>query len=84
VEGPAEDVRLYTANIRSLAWQAMQVRGQEEERVALSSEGGLPPGTRRLPESFHELADGPGGMSALAAMCQAAGLEKLFLSALKL
>jgi hypothetical protein len=76
-EGPEEQVEELVARIRALRWQAMQVRGRER----LPPRGGAQPDWR-FAQPFAELAES--GMSELAARCAEAGLQQLFLAALKL
>ncbi|KFM27259.1 RWD domain-containing protein 2B [Auxenochlorella protothecoides] len=70
-EGSLAALEGYTATLRALRWSAMAVRGEEA--------GGL---TRRLPLPLREVAGE--GMGELASLCRGAGVEALFLSALKL
>jgi hypothetical protein len=107
-EGFEADVQEYLSRIRSLQWQAMQVR--EEQHIQLtkplepyqgashhhqqqrnrkdgegdhSSHGPVPGVCKRGFEGgFVELPET--GMSELGQMCRAAGIEDLFLSALKI
>lgn len=70
-EGTPDAVQAYVAALRALRWSAMALRGSE------------PGGPARVLAS--PLREVPGeGMSELAAVCRAAGVEQLFLSALKL
>lgn len=96
VEGLAPAVREYLARVRALQWQAMQVRGAQRVAcapctdansvVAGSSEGGSGSSAEVAPRSlqgkFLELPES--GMSQLSSECRSAGLEELFLAALKL
>jgi len=84
-EGVEEHVREYLSRIRSLKWQAMQLRSeqlvvvdaagteQQQQRLAWGFDEGLV--FQELPET---------GMSELGQLCRDAGLEELFLSLLKL
>ncbi|CAM6108777.1 unnamed protein product [Calypogeia fissa] len=83
-EGEADDVSEYVKRIQRLRWQALQIRGEEEEEVeeglmgsqtSVDSIRRFPVGIRELPES---------GMSELAAKCREVQLEDLFLTALKI
>eukprot|EP00873_Tetraselmis_striata_P015851 jgi/Tetstr1/436115/TSEL_024962.t1 len=100
VEGEESDVAEYVRLIKSLRWQvnpplpvipeadlAMGVRAEEGE--ALACQGGGTEATRdalaaarKLPAAFQELAES--GMSELGQACRDAGLEQLFLSAMKI
>mmetsp|Transcript_1878 Transcript_1878/g.4178 ORF Transcript_1878/g.4178 Transcript_1878/m.4178 type:complete len:332 (-) Transcript_1878:343-1338(-) len=92
VEGPRADVEEYVGRIRSLSWQAMQVRGEEVEEGSLGAADAetREPGAgrqgfrgRRFVGSFQELPE-EGGMSALGQICREVGLEDLFLTGLKI
>lgn len=100
VEGLAPAVREYLARVRALQWQAMQIRGEQRVacascRAASSGAGescALQGGSggsscevavpRSLQGKFLELPES--GMSQLSSECRSAGLEELFLAALKL
>uniref|UniRef100_A0A7R9VXZ6 Uncharacterized protein n=1 Tax=Chlamydomonas euryale TaxID=1486919 RepID=A0A7R9VXZ6_9CHLO len=77
-EGRADDVEDFVRGVRALSWQAMQERGTDEEELPRGADVG--PALRLCP--FREL--GEGCMSEMAAACRAAGLEVLFLAALKI
>lgn len=79
VEGAGSDVDEYISRLRRLRWQAMAVRGEEDEAHACPQ---ALEAARRLPLGIREL--GEEEMGRLAAACREAGLEQLFLSALKL
>jgi hypothetical protein len=92
VEGLAPDVREYVARVRALQWQAMQVRAEQllpcsSCRGSSSSSGQVSTAAsdgvvgRALSNRFAELPET--GMSQLGIECKAAGLEELFLAALK-
>lgn len=87
-EGLDADVQEYIQRLRTLKWQAMAVRGEETERFE-TPESPAAPGAaadagRRFgaDPAFHELPET--GMSELAAACRTAGIEQLFLTALKI
>lgn len=94
VEGLVGDVREYLARVRALQWQAMQVRAErlvectacKASTSSSAQEGGAKaqqqPCRAFLPQQFAELPES--GMSELGQACKAAGLEDLFLAALKL
>ena len=78
VEGSLVD---YVARLRALRWQAMDMRCEESEACAdLESMQ-----TRRRFDArkVRELSP-DGGMSELSKLCEAAGLQHMFLTALKL
>ncbi|KAI3430370.1 hypothetical protein D9Q98_004965 [Chlorella vulgaris] len=79
IEGAGSDVDEYLSRLRALRWQAMAVRGQQDEAVGSQQE--LEAG-RQLPRGVHEL--GEEDMGRLASACRESGLEPLFLTALKL
>ncbi len=94
-EGATQQVREYVARIRGLKWQAMQTRGEEELKCSRCAEQQQQQQqAEQLPDD--DPAAGPGfsdgfvelpesnGMSELSKLCAAAGLEQLFLAALKL
>jgi hypothetical protein len=81
-EGAEPAVREYLARLRSLKWQAMQVRAEEllnpaePEAAAAGASGGFGPGPLiELPETC---------MSELGQLCRTAGSEDLFKAVLKL
>ncbi|KAG2482140.1 hypothetical protein HYH03_018899 [Edaphochlamys debaryana] len=84
VEGRPSCVAEFLARMRSLTWQAMQVRGQDllPLPAPLPPDADLGPHRRLRALPFAELDEG--GMGELGALCRAAGLEELFLTALKL
>ncbi|KAL6750204.1 hypothetical protein V8C86DRAFT_878697 [Haematococcus lacustris] len=73
VEGFEQDVEEFTAGIRAMRWQAMQVRGRESRTLRPNA---------LLPVPFVELPET--GMSELAAIARAAGCDELFMTALKI
>jgi hypothetical protein len=71
----------YVARLRALRWQAMDVRCEESETcVDLES---LQTRRRFDVTKVRELSS-DGGMSQLSKLCEAAGLQHMFLTALKL
>jgi hypothetical protein len=80
-EGPEEQLDDYISSIRALRWQAMQVRAKEQMPAAVqasASSGGI----SCFSQPFAELEES--GMSDLSQHCSAAGVEHLFLAALKI
>ncbi len=73
-EGLGRDLDAYVHSIKSLGWQAMQVRADES-----SSETDL-----RFGGVFRELPEDSSGLTFLGQACRDAGLEALFLAALKI
>ena len=76
-EGWDEDVSEFVTRIRHLRWQAMSVRAEE---MVDATDGNCE--DMRFKGSFREL--GEGDMDVLALECRTAGLEHLFLAAMKL
>ncbi|CAM6128120.1 unnamed protein product [Calypogeia fissa] len=84
-EGEADDVSEYVKRIQRLRWQALQIRGEEEEEVVEEDLMGTQTSVdsiRRFPVGITELPES--GMSELAAKCREVQLEDLFLTALKI
>ncbi|KAL3666611.1 hypothetical protein V7S43_008234 [Phytophthora oleae] len=81
VEGAESNVQEYVRRLQHLRWKQITVRGEQTEGVKDDSTEGID-SLRRLPCSFHEFPEN--GMSDLAAACQAAGLEELFLTTMKI
>lgn len=79
LQGPGDAVDEYLARLRRLRWQAMAVRGGEDEPAGSPQELDA---ARRLTLGVQEL--GEEEMGRLAEASRAAGLEPLFLTALKL
>ncbi|GMH36126.1 hypothetical protein BSKO_03994 [Bryopsis sp. KO-2023] len=79
-EGYEENVADYVNRLRALRWAAMAVRA--EERVEIEDGGDLEGCWNFKQPGFFEL--GEGGMSELANRCRDAGLEDVFLTALKI
>lgn len=78
-EGEGGAVTTYTRRLQCLTWQALTVRGEEQEEAACGQEIDV---LRRFPVGIRELNEN--GMSELGALCREAGLEALFLSGLKI
>ena len=76
-EGWEEDVSEFVSRIRHLRWQAMSVRAEETVDATVGKCEDM-----RFRGSFREL--GEGDMDVLASECRSAGLEHLFLAAMKL
>lgn len=71
---------LYEMTRQSWHVQAMAVRGEEQEPL---NEGHTVDSARKF--SGHQIVElDEGGMSELATACKAAGLERLFLTAMKI
>lgn len=87
-EGPEEQLDDYISSIRALRWQAMQVRAREQLPAAAqtpsaaASGSSLSGGVSCFSQPFTELEET--GMSELSQHCSAAGVEHLFLAALKI
>ena len=79
LEGSAPDVDEYLSRLRSQQWKAMAVRGVHE--VAFADAQALEQG-RRFGRRLQELSDKE--LGTLGEHCRAAGLEHLFLAALKI
>lgn len=86
IEGRAGDVREHIARVRSLQWQAMQVRAEELVPCAACARQ---PSTAAAAAAGRRLApivelDEVGGLSVMGQACKVAGLEHLLRAALKL
>ncbi|XP_057820088.2 uncharacterized protein LOC131033001 isoform X1 [Cryptomeria japonica] len=79
VEGEKCDVDTYVKQLQNLRWQAISVRGEEQEEVKCGEEID---NARRFLKGVKELDEH--GMSELGRLCREANLEHLFLSALKI
>lgn len=79
IEGEKGSVDTYLKQLQNLRWQAMSIRGEEEEEV---------PHGKEIDEMRHFLTGvkevDEHGMSELGRFCREANLEHLFLSALKI
>lgn len=79
IEGEKDSVDTYLKQLQNLRWQAMSIRGEEEEEV---------PHGKEIDEMRHFLTGvkevDEHGMSELGRFCREANLEHLFLSALKI
>lgn len=79
-EGLEEDANEFVHRLRQLRWKAMAVRGEEQEAL---QQGQSLDSVRKF--SGHQIVElDEGGMSELASACKAAGLERLFLTAMKI
>lgn len=78
VEGEECDCIAYVDAIRTMRWQHLVVRG--EEQVPVTSIDELEE-ARVLPKKMHEIGD---KMSDIAELCKEAGLEELFLTSMKI
>ncbi|KAG1700345.1 hypothetical protein DVH05_012146 [Phytophthora capsici] len=81
VEGAESNVQEYVRRLQHLRWKQITVRGEQTEEVNETSTQDID-SLRRLPCTFHEFPEN--GMSDLAAACQVAGLEELFLTTMKI
>ena len=79
LEGAADDVDEFVARLRSQHWKAMAVRGERE--TAFADVSALH-AARSFGDRLKELSDKDLGL--LAEYCREAGLEDLFLCALKI
>ena len=79
IEGQESDCQLFVDEIKRWRWQQLQVRGEEQVVIP---EGESLDSHRQLALKFEEL--GEDDMSLLASNCREAGLEKLFLTCLKI
>lgn len=79
LEGAAEDVDEYIVRLRAQHWKAMAVRGEREARF---SDMSALDAARHFDKRLRELSDKELGV--LAVRCREAGLEDLFLTALKI
>ena len=78
IEGEESDCMAYVDEIRSMRWQHLAVRG--EEQLAVRDQDELEQ-ARVLPNKMQELGD---DMSCIAERCKDAGLEELFLTSMKI
>ena len=78
IEGEERDCIAYVDQIRSMRWQHLVVRGEEQLEVRDQEELEQ---ARVLPNKMHELGD---DMSCIAERCKDAGLEELFLTSMKI
>ncbi len=78
IEGEELDCIAYVDEIRSMRWQHLVVRGEEQHAVSDQAELEQ---LRVLPNKMHELGD---DMSCIAERCKDAGLEELFLTSMKI
>jgi hypothetical protein len=79
LEGSVHDVDEFVARLRGQQWKAMAVRGEEE--ASAGTVGGLE-SSRRFGRRVVEL--GEKDLGVLGEHCRVAGLESLFLAALKI
>ena len=79
VEGPEDACLQYCQMLSRLRWKLMNVRG--EQRLTLGPNDSVDQ-ARVFPRGMQEF--GPKDMSAAADACRHAGLEDLFLTALKI
>ncbi|KAL7451635.1 hypothetical protein ACHAWC_003460, partial [Mediolabrus comicus] len=78
IEGDERDCISYVDSIRTMRWQHIVVRG--EEQVPINSIDELEQ-ARVLPKKMYEVGD---KMSDIAELCKEAGLEELFLTSMKI
>lgn len=84
-EGSEGAVEEYLERLRSLKWQAMQVRGEDRQPVTCMPGEHPAVGIKerwRFREIFRELSEH--GLSELAAHCRTAGLDSLFRAGMKI
>jgi hypothetical protein len=74
IEGEESDCTAYVDEIRSMRWQHLVVRGEEQIQVRDQEELEQ---ARALPIKMIELGE---DMSCIAERCKQAGLEELFLT----
>ena len=79
VEGSESNCQLFVDEIKRWRWQQIQVRGEEREAIP---HGESLDSRRRLPPRFEEI--GENGMSLLVSHCREAGVERLFLTCMKI
>eukprot|EP01018_Ginkgo_biloba_P004237 Gb_36948 [translate_table: standard] len=79
IEGEKCEVDTYLKQLQNLRWQAMSIRGEEEDEVPHGKEID---DMRHFPKGVKEVDEH--GMSELGHFCREANLEHLFLSALKI
>jgi hypothetical protein len=79
VEGSEDGCQEYVRRLQHLRWQYLSVRGEQQEE---GTAGGSLDELRAMPKKMVML--GEDKMSELAQLCRDAGLEELFLTALKI
>ena len=79
--GSEENLADYVSRLRALKWQAMEVRCEETEEC--SNLDDLHSKRRFEATKVQELSP-DGGMSELGKLCEATGMQHMFLTALKL
>lgn len=79
IEGCETNCQAFVNDIKQWRWQQLQVRDEEQKLIP---EGGDIDTHRQLPLQFEEV--GEDGMSLLANNCRKYGLERMFLSCMKI
>lgn len=79
--GEEDNVAEYVRRIRGLRWQAMAVRSEEKEPCEA---GQVVDSFRRFRCSHITELPPEGGLSRLGQLCEEAGLQHMFLTALKI
>ena len=79
--GSEENLAEYVSRLKALKWQAMEVRCEETEECSNADD--LNRKRRIKAVKVRELSP-DGGMSELGRLCEASGLQHIFLTALKL
>ena len=79
--GSEESLSEYVSRLKALRWQAMEVRCEETEECSSSDD--LHRKRRFEATKVQELSP-DGGMSELGKLCEASGMQHIFLTALKL
>lgn len=83
IEGRADSnsCQLFLSEMKSMRWQYLTVRGEEEENIMLQ-DGQDWKDVTKFKNKFEEL--GEDQMSHLASLCRVVGLESLFLTSMKI
>lgn len=79
IEGDESNCLAFADEIKRWRWQHLSIRAEEQKEI---QEGDTLDSHRQLPIKFKEL--GEDGMSLLASNCREAGLERLFLTCMKI
>lgn len=79
--GAEDDLQDHVSRLRAMRWQAMEVRCEETE--ACDSLESLDSKRKFETRKVRELSP-DGGMSELSKLCEGAGLQHMFLTAMKL
>ena len=79
--GSEENLADYVSRLKALKWQAMEVRCEETEECSHPDD--LDRKRRFEARKVQELSP-DGGMSELSRLCEASGMQHIFMTALKL